>query len=134
MVCIIKDYAMMLFKQYIKHHLTAGVSEVHVVFDSPGSLTETPKQLEQKRRDTDSSMSVDHKCSVIDASAPVPSPWRSFPSCRKCKKAFTEYLAEEFLKIAPRFVTEQQTVICNIGTEVFSFFSKWCATSLSAPV
>ena len=79
------DFVLMLCNQYIKPHLKAGVAEVHVVSDSPGSLKETPKQLEQRRRDTESP-APDHQCSTLDSSTPVPSPWRSFLSCRKCKK------------------------------------------------
>ena len=41
-----KEYAQWLLHQYIRPHFKAGVEEVHVVFDTPGSMPETPKELE----------------------------------------------------------------------------------------
>ena len=46
-----KEYAQWLLHQYIRPHFKAGVEEVHVVFDTPGSMPETPKELEKRRRD-----------------------------------------------------------------------------------
>lgn len=35
--------------QYVRPHFRAGAQEVHVVFDNPGAMKETPKKIEQKR-------------------------------------------------------------------------------------
>lgn len=32
---------------YVKPHYSAGATEVYVIFDNPGGLPETPKELEQ---------------------------------------------------------------------------------------
>ena len=44
------DYVEYLLTRFVKPHFGAGCKEVHVVFDNPGSLNESPK--EQSRRDT----------------------------------------------------------------------------------
>ncbi len=55
-----QEYAHFLLYQYVRPHLRAGVQEVHVVFDSPGSMRESSKELEQRRRD--SSVHGSHQC------------------------------------------------------------------------
>ena len=47
-----REYTRLLLEQYVRPHFRAGVEEVHVVFDTPGSMCETPKELKQKRRDS----------------------------------------------------------------------------------
>lgn len=39
-----KEYTQWLLDQYVRPHLRVGSEEVHVTFDSPGSMTETPKE------------------------------------------------------------------------------------------
>ncbi len=46
-----KDYVKLLFSKYVKPHFQAGVIEVHVVFDNPSALPESPKEIEHRRRD-----------------------------------------------------------------------------------
>lgn len=48
------------------------------------------------------------------------STWRRFLACRKCKKAITSYLAEEFLHIAPGYLTNNQEFVTNIKETAFS--------------
>ena len=79
-----------------------------------GHLRKRQSKLEQKCRDTKSAAS-DHQCSVVDNITPVPSPWRSFLSCRKCKKS--EYLAVEFLKIAPSFRHNNESNAFSISAD-----------------
>lgn len=46
-----QDYVKLLLSQLARPHLVAGVTEVHVVFDAPGAQQETPKEIQQCRRD-----------------------------------------------------------------------------------
>ncbi len=65
------EYAHFLLNQYVRPHLRVGVQEVHVVFDSPGSMRESPKELEQRRRD--GSVKEHHDCAEIGHTSPLPS-------------------------------------------------------------
>ena len=66
----------------------------------------TPKELEQLRIDKSTSIDLsDHHCSTINSSTEVsPSTWRTLLACRTCKGGITSYLADGFLRIAPRFI------------------------------
>ena len=44
-------YVKLLLSRFVRPHLAAGVQQVHVVFDVPGAQQETPKEIEQHRRD-----------------------------------------------------------------------------------
>ena len=96
-----KEYAQMLFIRYVTPHYNRNATEVHVVFDNPGGLAETPKEIEQKRRDAASAESMDHKCTTFHSGTEVPKNWRALLACRRCKSALTSYLAEQFLELAP---------------------------------
>ena len=60
------EYVKLLLNKYVKPHLTVGATEVHIVFDNPDGLPETPKEIEHRRRDkgTDSQ----HTCMVYQSS------------------------------------------------------------------
>ena len=110
------EYAELLLSQYVRPHFQAGSYEVHVIFDNPGSMAETPKELEQKRRDSTAKKNdTNHVCAEITSKAPLQTNWRAFLACRQCKKELTNYLGQEFLSIVAKFLTIHQTFICNIG-------------------
>ena len=82
-----KDYVKLLLARHVHSHFSAGAKEVHIVFDSPGSLPETPKELEHRRRDKAVEPTcTNHKCMVFSADMTLPHNWRSILSCRSCKK------------------------------------------------
>ena len=110
-----REYAQLLLQQYIRPHLQAGVQEVHVVFDTPGLMCETPKELEKKRRDNAALTGRKHSCTKMSSTTTVPQSWRSFLACRTCKKYLTYYLGEEFLVIVQKHLSSTQTLICNVG-------------------
>ena len=83
-----QDYVKLLLTKYVKPYLVAGAEEVHVVFDNPGSLSETPKELEHVRRDKDNEAA--HQCLPFESSLPIPDKWRSILACRNCKKNLTQ--------------------------------------------
>lgn len=116
-----REYAKLLLIRYVRPHYSAGTEEVHVIFDNPGGLKESPKELEQRRRDL-TSKPVQHSCMTFDSDAQIPSSWVATIACRNCKAALTTYLAQEFLKIAPQYMlagTEQE-FLTNIKSEVYS--------------
>ena len=94
-----QEYTHLLLNQYVRPHFRAGVQEVHVIFDSPGSMRETPKELEQRRRDSSVEHCENHECVHLSSTTEIPSKWRALLACRKCKQCLTRYLGHEMLKL-----------------------------------
>ena len=87
-----EDYARLLLSRFIHPHFAAGVAEIHVVFDNPGGQSETPKELEQARRDQSLGNEVSaHNCLPFSSTRQIPNSWRDLLSCRSCKKSLTAY-------------------------------------------
>ena len=82
-----RDYAAFLVKRFITPHLAKGVKEVHIVYDRPVSNHLTPKPFEQRRRDTEHSVSSEHEHLSFNDATPVPQKWREYLHCRYCKRA-----------------------------------------------
>lgn len=96
----------MLLIRYVRPHYSAGALAVHVIFDNPGGLPESPKQLEQSRRDSAQITElVNHHCISFNSSTSIPRQWRSTLAC---KSSLTAYLGYEFLQLVPGFMNEQQ--------------------------
>ena len=53
-----RDYVNLLLAKYVRSHLKAGVTAVHVVFDNPGSL----KEIEPRRWDNTTKDLSAHQC------------------------------------------------------------------------
>ena len=87
------EYAEFITKRYLMPHLKANTSEVHVLFDDPDQMPESPKQLERKRRD-ESHTVQQHQCNNISDTVNVPSSWHdNLLNCRICKRSLCEYLS-----------------------------------------
>ncbi|SMN01637.1 hypothetical protein SPONN_2737 [uncultured Candidatus Thioglobus sp.] len=116
-----KEYANMLFIRYVKFHYTSNAIDVHVFFDNPGGLPESPKEIEQGRRDA-ATLTEQHQClATIASSTAVPKNWRLFLGCRTCKAKLTSYLAEEFLQVAPGYMrNSDQEFFSNQKGRVYS--------------
>ena len=52
-----------------------GASEIHVIFDNPGRLSESPKQFERNRRDSAASVITGHCCDETNGNTAIPIPW-----------------------------------------------------------
>ena len=116
MTCM-SEYVSFLIKRFLSVHIKAGVPYIHVVFDNPGSMPETPKELEQQRRDKGAQKDLSgHECIDVHNDLQIPTKWRQFLSCRRCKKQLTTYLAQELLRIVIR---GEQQFYCNMGCDVF---------------
>ena len=67
--------------------------DVHVIFDNPGGLKESPKEIEQGRRDSIMEETrKEHKCFSFESNTQVSGKWRGILACRKCKTASSYYL------------------------------------------
>ena len=93
------NYAQFLMQRYILPHFSKGCSEVHIVFDNPGQLKNSPKFFEQKRRDHMAVIANGHNCEEIKAHNRLPSKWRdNVLNCRKCKRALISFLGNYMLE------------------------------------
>ena len=72
---------------------------MHVIFDNPGRLQNTPKYFEQKRRDSGATISTNHVCLEMTEHTEInPRKWReSVLNCRTCKRSLILFLGEYFL-------------------------------------
>jgi len=67
------DFAHFLIKRFIIPHFLRGSQEVHMIFDNPGRLPQTPKYLERKRRESLATVTAGHVCDHFHASYLIPS-------------------------------------------------------------
>lgn len=89
-----EEYAKLLLSIFVKPYFCAGVIEVHVVFDSPGTQKESPKEIKQYTRDRSYKEGIwDHNCTDFSSDLLIPDKWRIILGCRVCKKNLTHYLA-----------------------------------------
>lgn len=106
------NYGNFLLKRFIISQFGKGSSEVHVIFDSPGRLENTPKSFEQKRRDNKATVAPNHTCVELTGSTMIPrKKWReNFINCRKCKRNLVIFLGEYFLQNASTYLGQDQKV------------------------
>ena len=117
-----EDYVKLLLSRYVKPHFYAGVIEVHVVFDAPGLQAESPKEIEQLRRDRKNNASTSHHCIDFCSDLLVLEKWRTILGCRTCKKSLTAYVADDMLRLicSDHFFRSHQTFITNIGGQTYA--------------
>ena len=90
------DYANFLNRRYV---LPNFAKEVHILFDNPGRLPQTPKSFERKRKDLQATVIVGHVCDAIEDSRYIPSKWREdIVNCTNCKRILVLYLAKYYMK------------------------------------
>ncbi len=90
-------------------------------FDVPGALRESPKEIEQYRRDkTTENSSQDHHCIAFSSDLLVPDKWRAVLACRTCKKKLTAYVADDMLTIISHSLQPHQKFVANVGETTFS--------------
>ncbi len=107
----LSDYAKFLMTRHILTQFKKGSEEVHVVFDNPGRLQNTPKYFEQARRDTTAKVVEDHCCDDMLPTTKVPKRWReNLLHCRTCKRALVRVLTEYFLKTIRTYLQQSQTL------------------------
>lgn len=93
------DYATFLMKRFILPQFRKGTVEVHVIFDNPGCLQNSPKYFEHQQRDKTTEVASNHECIDFDSSIRIdPRKWRkNFINCRICKRKLVIFLGNYFL-------------------------------------
>ena len=95
-----KEYAQFLLRRFVASYFSGGTNQVHIVFDNPGRLHDSPKVFERKRRDNTRTLLPDHEHVHFSDMCGVPTKWRDCISCRKCKRTLVMYLGECFVQNA----------------------------------
>ena len=89
----LEEYTKILLTQFILTQFSCGSTEVHVIFDNPERVRNTPKSLEQSRHDCTSTISPDHTCEPLLSTAKIQplSCWRdNYINYRECQRASSE--------------------------------------------
>ncbi len=93
-----KDYAYFLMLRYILTQFRKGCQEVHVLFDNPGQLENTPKHFEHMRRDSVATIVEGHQCIEFKPDTRLKGKWReSVINCRRCKRSLVKFLGQYML-------------------------------------
>ncbi len=128
------DFAQFLIKRFIVPQFARGTKEVHVLFDNPGRLPETPKYFERKRRDTAATVTTGHACDEVCAGRMIPSKWRAdVINCRNCKRNLVLFLTQYFLRNVPKYLQAGKAFYVAGGFEGSIEDTAWFVTSHDSP-
>ena len=95
----VKEYGIFLYDRFLYSHYRTLVSEIHLLFDTPGSdMNFNPKLLEQNRRDSEKEGSSHNHISLTPSTSTQIS-WRSHTDCRQCKASLVQALGLSFLQM-----------------------------------
>jgi hypothetical protein len=89
-----KQYADLIFKQFILPYYQLGSKEVHLLFDYPNRLSFNPKC---------------HEEFYVDGV--IPKPWREYLECSQCKRAIVEILGLIYLRSIRHCLQHDQTMV-----------------------
>lgn len=110
------NYCIMLLHRFVIPHFKNGVKQVHVIFDSPNSENESPKEIERRQRDMGHMVTPNHEHDQITESGEIPTNWRGdIINCRTCKQNLCHFLCTHMLVIIPQFLKEGQAFFCSGG-------------------
>ena len=106
------DYAKFLLRRHVISQFYKGSVEVHLIFDNPGRLPNTPKYFEQTRRDKTREVPIEHYCDDIKGSNTIPQgKWHAcLLSCHECKRRLVTYIAKYFLTTVAAYLRPEQTL------------------------
>ena len=108
---VMAEYAKFLFTRFVIVYFKKGCDEVHIIFDSPGRLQNTPKYFEHKRRDKLAIVKTNHCCDIITSDTTIPKKWREdLLHCRECKRSLVQYLTNFFLNHMHKYLLQNQTM------------------------
>ena len=113
------DYARFLMTRYIMTQFNKGSHEVHVIFDNPGRLPNTPKSFEHARRDKTAKVGDNHHCDEMISTTAIPKRWReNLLHCRTCKRALVKFLTQYILKNISIYLQQNQTLYIAGGLKI----------------
>ena len=129
-----QEYAEMLFDCFALPHLKAGAKEVHILYDNPGQVKESPKHIERTKRDEKCTVRTNHKCDKIKDSTLLPGEWNTnLINCRSCKRELCNYLSQAMLTVAPNSLSPRQTFITAGGFTGDRLNQRWSVTHTNQP-
>ena len=109
-VSTIKDYSSFLYNRFVLRHYQSIITEVHLLFDTPGSDEDfNPKLFEQNRRDKGKEAAC-HNHIAFTPSTSTPNPWKYFIDCRKCKASIIDTLHLSLIQIIRQKLLPGQTL------------------------
>ena len=127
---IMSEYAKFLFTRFVMSQFRRGCTEVHVLFDNPGRLPNTPKYFEHKRRDQTATVQANHFCDNITSTTKIPTKWRdNLLHCRECKRSLVKYLTHFFLHYMNKYLQPNQRVYLAGGHEEGITDTCWYVTN-----
>ena len=105
------DYANFLLARHVATQFSRGAVEVHIIFDNPGRLHNTPKYFEQLRRDATRKTPLDHYCDDLQGNTRIPNGnWQdNIVGCRECKRRLVNFLGSYFLGNLYKYLQAGQT-------------------------
>ena len=110
------DYADFLIRQHIYSHFRNGSTEVHLLFDDPECVQQSPKYFERLHRDMTTQLPDDHHCGEFTSDMIIPPKWRSdILSCRICKRNLVCFLSTYFLTKIQQKLNPQQMFVTAGG-------------------
>ena len=114
------DYGVFLVQKWLLFHISSpATNEIHVLFDHPGTMEFSPKDVERARRDITASPTSNISVAFpIENSTPIPSGVklsREFISESHCKRELIKYLANLFLDTLPEYLKGHQKFITAGG-------------------
>ena len=131
---IMSEYAKFLFTRFVMSQFRRGCTEVHVLFDNPGRLPNTPKYFEHKRRDQTGTVQANHFCDNITSTTNIPTKWRdNLLHCRECKRSLVKYLTHFFLHYMNKYLQPNQRVYLAGGHEEGITDTCWYVTNDTKP-
>ena len=124
------DYSQFLIKRSIIPQFRKGANQVHVIFDNPGRLHQTPKYFERKCRDATASITTGHMCDEFQATLRIPSKWRAdVINFRTCKRNLVTFLTNYFLKHVPKFIQPGEKLLVAGGFDGDIQDTAWYVTA-----
>ena len=112
------DYGKFLYSRFVQTQFKRGCQEVHIIFDNPGRLRNTPKYFEHLRRDKLATIQTNHCCDPVISTTKVPKKWREdLLNCRACKRSLVKFLTQYFLHYMCKNLQEDQTLYIAGGFE-----------------
>ncbi len=109
------DYGKFLISRFIRPQFSKGSLEVHIIFDNPGQLENTPKYFEHLRRDASAKITEEHCCDELPTTN-IPKRWREgLLNCRRCKRSLVLFLTDYFLNNIHTYLEAHQTLYVGGG-------------------
>lgn len=109
---VLKEYVNFLMQRYILTQFRKGSDEVHLIFDNPGQLKNTPKSFEQARRDATAIVIEGHQCTEFNQDTKLKGKWReTVINCIQCKRQFAKLFSQYVLHSIGTYLSPKQTCI-----------------------